>query len=298
MRTRFETILTALAVVAMAAPPAQADTPVAETASPCVYAADTRPSPRAITTAAELNAITTGTKKSSWRQGETVTLTAPDGTAATLANSESASWSGALPFNAGGLWMAQNSRQGSASFTLRHSFFGTLGDGTAASPAKLVDAEELVDYPVADGYVFTLTLDEEALLDALKVPAGFGLERADGGAWRLVSSPEGLVFASGDTTAFSAESRLPGPDRKLHKRDAMPVAYSCDNWARAFETACDLAVTPPSGATTAYARTGTGSIPPMRFNAAGYWTIALTAGGNTLSSTIFVPEDRTLMILR
>lgn len=297
MKYRCEMIFTIAAIVAVAALPANADTLVAETASPCVYTADTRPSPRAITTVEELTAITTGTKASSWRRGETVTLTAPDGTKTTLANAESASWSGALPFDAGGLWTAQNSRQGSASFTLRHSFFGTLGDGTAASPAKLVDADELVDYSVADGYVFALTIDESSLLAALKVPTGFGIAKMDGGRWRLVYSPDGLVFDSGVTLSYVADSRLPGPDRKLYAHDAMSVAYSCDNWMRASQSASSLTLTRPSGAASASSPVGTGVV-PLSFDEPGDWTISLVAGGRSLISTVTVRPAGFFLIVR
>ena len=297
MKDRCEMIFAFAAVVVMAALPANADTLVAETASPCVYTADTRPSPRAITTTEEFTAITTGTKKSSWRQGETVTLTAPDGTETTLANAGSASWSGALPFNAGGLWMAQNSRQGAVSFTLRHSFFGTLGDGTAASPAKLVDADELVDYSVADGYVFALTIDESSLLAALKVPTGFGIAKMDGGRWRLVYSPDGLVFDSGVTLSYVADSRLPGPDRKLRAANTMSVAYSCDNWIRNSQTASSLTLTRPSGASTASSPVGTGVV-PVDFDEPGDWTISLVAGGRSLTSIVTVTSAGLFLIIR
>ena len=299
MREKSRLILAAALASAAAFPSAllaDVGTLVAETPSPCVYAADTRPSPRAITAAEEFAAITGGTKKSSWRQGETVTLTAPDGTETTLANAAATSWSGALPFDAGGLWSASNSRQGSASFIVRHSFFGTLGDGTAASPAKLVDADELLDYHAGDGYVFTLTINEDALLDALKLPAGCGMAKADGDTWRLMSSPDGLVF-SGEAMSYAADSRLPGPDRKLKKGNATSVAYSCDNWARAFENASSLTVTTPSGAATVHAPIGTGVL-PVRFNEAGTWTVSLQDAARTLLANITVNDAGFILFVR
>ena len=271
---------------------ADAGTLVAETASPCVYAADSRPSPRAIKTAEELSAITNGTKTASWRKGETVTLTAPDGTETTLATAAATSWSGVLPLDAGGFWSAANSKQGSASFIVRHSLVGTLGDGTAASPAKLVDADELIDYNAGDGYVFTLTWD--ALIDALKLPAGCGMTKADGDAWRLVSSSDGFVFSSG-ALAYAADSQLPGPDRKLRKGDARSVAYSCDNWVRASTTASTLTLTKPSGDEMAHdPLPGTGALPVL-FNEAGTWTIELQ---NSLLANITVNDAGFFLIVR
>ena len=95
MREKSRLILAAALASAAAFPSAllaDVGTLVAETPSPCVYAADTRPSPRAITAAEEFAAITGGTKKSSWRQGETVTLTAPDGTETTLGTTGEDIW--------------------------------------------------------------------------------------------------------------------------------------------------------------------------------------------------------------
>ena len=295
MREKSRLILAAALASAAAFPSAllaDVGTLVAETTSPCVYAADSRPSPRVIMTAEEFAAITNGTKKASWRQGEAVTLTAPDGTETTLATAAATSWSGVLPLDAGGLWNAANSKQGSASFTVRHSLVGTLGDGTAASPAKLVDADELLDYNAGDGYVFTLTWD--ALIDALKLPAGCGMEKADGGAWRLVSSPDGLVF-SGGALAYAADSQFPGPDRKLKKGESRLVAYSCDNWVRTSTTASTLTVTTPSGDEMAHdPLPGTGALPVL-FNEAGTWTISLQ---NELLANITVNDAGFILFVR
>ena len=133
MRIRMQMLLAAS--LALSADAVWADaTPRAESAD-VAYALDTVVSaPRAIKTAADLAAT------APVRTGETVTATAPDGTVATLvagaASDETIALSEAL--DAGGLWTLSNSRQGSASFTVRHSLFGTLGNGTTASPARLV----------------------------------------------------------------------------------------------------------------------------------------------------------------
>ena len=100
------------------------------------YRIDTTPSPRAIKTQEEL----AGLMEATYFAGETVTATLSGGAALTLVSAAAANGSVALNFNAGGVWTLANSAQGSATFTVRHSIFGTLGEGTSASPAKIVDA--------------------------------------------------------------------------------------------------------------------------------------------------------------
>ena len=87
-----------------------------------------------------------------------------------------------LPINAGGLWTATNSKQGSETFTMRYSYYGTQGAGTTADPAKLVDGDELVDLADAgtagDGYVFMLIGRDTLLLAHFCAPLCTG-----GGIW-------------------------------------------------------------------------------------------------------------------
>ena len=109
MRLRFGTILAAGCAIGEAAflslpAAARADeTPLAESAA-ITYAADTRPSPRAVKTAAELAELVNGTWAVTRRDGETVTLTSPSGISSALAGS-------ALNLDAGGVWTVANSRQ-------------------------------------------------------------------------------------------------------------------------------------------------------------------------------------------
>ena len=254
------------------------------------YNADTLPSPRMVKTAEELSEITGGTWCATRRAGEAVALTSPGGTASVLCDGGNAVvTSVALPLDAGGLWTASNSVQGVATFTVRHSLYGTLGDGTVSSPAKLVDGDELVDYSAGDGYVFTLN-GVESLVDALRLPSGLRLEKIDdaGAAtqWRIVASAGGeeYVWAA---LAYSADTKQSGPDRRLRLKDVMPVAYSGDNWSRTAESASTLTLTAPSGAVAEYELTGTDAL-TVRFSEAGRWRIALAAGDRTLESTVNV----------
>lgn len=282
------------AVAASATLPLLADTPEAVSAD-CVYAADTLAQPRGFKTAADIaaNPVTC-------RAGETVTLTAPDGTTVTTVVADAPSdTTAALPINAGGLWTATNSKQGVATFVMRYSYYGTQGAGTAADPAKLVDGDELVDLTNAgtagDGYVFTL-IGRDTLLDDLVRPAGFRLEEVSDGAWRILSSPDGCEYVCGPVP-YVADTKKPGPDRTLHVKDLMPVAYSGDDWARALEAASTLTLTSPSGVVTEHNLAGTDAL-TVCFNEAGVWHVTLAAGGNTLESLVDVRSTGTFIIFR
>ena len=261
------------------------------------YNADTLPSPRTVKTAAELAEITGGTWCATRRAGEAVTLTSPGGSTSVLCDGGNAVvQSVALPLDAGGLWTAENSKQGVATFTVRHSLYGTLGDGTAASPAKLVDGDELVDYSAGDGYVFTLN-GADSLFGALAIPAGYRLEEAGDGVWKIVSSADGSEYAWA-ALAWTVDSEQKGPNRALKGKTPVLVAYSGDNWGLRDATASSsLAVRSPSGAETVYALAGTGAylFQPTEY---GDWTLELADGTRTLAAVISVNNYGTIIQVR
>ena len=260
------------------------------------YNADTLPSPRTVRTAEELGEITGGTWIATRRAGEAVTLTSPGGATATLIAAGSVAAGAALPLNAGGLWTAENSKQGAATFTVRHSLYGTLGDGTAASPAKLVDGGELVDYSAGDGYVFTLN-GADSLFGALVIPAGYRLEEVGDSAWKIVSSSDGSQYAWSEI-AYAADGERKGPNRTLKGKASVFVAYSGDNWGlrdtAAFST---LTVRSPSGAETEHALTGTGAylFEPTEY---GDWTLELADGTHALAAVVSVRNYGTVIQVR
>ncbi len=244
------------------------------TSASATYLADTRPSPRAVKTAAEQAELANGTWTVMRRDGETVTLTSPSGNSSALTGS-------ALNLNAGGMWTVTNSKQGSATFTVRRSLDGTLGDGTAASPAKLVDGDELRDYGADENYTFTLD-GVDGLLARLVLPAGCRMEEAGEGVWKIVASADGRQYAWAEIV-YTADSTQPGPDRKLTKREVPPVAYSGDDWKGDLTKASTITFTPPEGSgleATTWNKTGTGA-QSFTFNAKGVWTITLTFADNT-----------------
>jgi hypothetical protein len=210
------------------------------------------------------------------------------GAASTLVSAAAANGSVAPGFNAGGVWTLANSAQGSATSTVRHSIFGTLGEGTSASPAKIVDALELFDLYLAgtagNGYVYEL-VGVEGLSPLL--PPDYGKESAGGNLLRLVEggdTAEG-TFVTPQTVWF-LDSMQGGPDRTITQRRGYFAAYSGDNWARSATAASTLSVTPPRGTANTQNLTGTGAVPFVPSNGKGDYTVVLTAGSTTRTSII------------
>ncbi len=270
------------------------DTPLAATAAPYAYALDTLASPRLFKTAADVAA-----RPVPYRTGETVSLSAPNGAASALVSDAASAGTVALPINAGGLWTATNSKQGTATFLMRYSYYGTQGAGTAADPAKIVDADELSDLADAgtasDGYVFTLVSGDQ-LLAKLRLPVGYALEEAGNGNWRIVSVADGLLY-SWSGIAYKLDSRQPGPDRKARAKDSYSVAFSGDNWSRTSEAASKLILTSPDGIATTNDLAGTG-LQPLRFRLGGLWDVSLVAGNKTLDASINVAPIGTVIQMK
>lgn len=284
-------ILFAASVAAAIGAASAADSPL-DTSADCVFGLDSMGSPHALKTQTDLAAVS-----ASVRAGDTITSTAPDGTKTILVNDAAAD--GTLPLqaaiDAGGLWTFANTPQGTATFTVRHSLYGTLGDGTAASPAKLVDGDELLDYAAGDGYVFTLE-GGDTVLGSLRLPSGFRLEDAGNGAWRIVSSPDGCLYTWAQLT-WPVDTRQAGPDRTTLKKGVPAVAYSGDGWAGDASAASTLTLRSPSGAETTHSLTGTGAQSfPLR--EAGVWNITLVSAKGTMSSAVTVMDDAFMLIVR
>ena len=261
MKLLFSAIAAAVGLCAVA------DTPVA-TSADCAYALDTEGGwPRSIKTAADVAALPLAV----YRAKDSLVTTAPDGTTTTTAKASDCAE--ALPINDGGLWTFANPQQkGEASFIVRHSIYGTLGEGTLASPAKLVDADELVDLEDAGtagaGYCFTL-LGGVSLLSALSVPSGFALAEVADGLWRMDASAEGCRYTSA-AVAYPIDSKQSGPNRRTNKKGALPIAYSGDNWQWNASKSATLTITTPDGDSATLSRSGTG-VEPFVFDKLGRW---------------------------
>jgi hypothetical protein len=290
MRTPTLAILAALA----AGLPLFADETPEATSAACTFTLDSMGSPRALKTAADITAL----RPATYQPVETVTLVAPDGTVSTVISGASGTGTIALPITAvGGVWTARSTRSGTATFTVRHSLDDTLGAGTAASPAILVDGDELVDYNAGNGYVFEADA-WNGLFDALTLPSGVRLEELDGGAWCLVSSPDGCEYAWAGASVYPVDSRLSGPDRVTKRRDALPVAYTGDNWIGDASKASTLTFVSPEGETATLNLAGTGA-QPFTLKKTGDWTVQLTmADGSTRDATLTVIGEAFILTVR
>lgn len=261
------------------------------TQSPCVFSLDSNGSHHEVKTQADLNSLWQAT----CRAGGRVTYVKPDGTTATLIETASSATSVALPLVAGGLWTFSNSLDGTATFTVRHSLYGTLGDGTENSPAKIVDGDELIDYVAEDGYVFTLngTCD---LLGSLVLPANICLNNAGDGKLRLSASANGCLYR---WTGLEApiDSEAEGSDRVTTLKNPMAIAYSGDNWVGAAGAASSLTFISPNGVSTTLNRKGTGA-ERFKFSSSGLWTVRLVlADGTTRESEITVLKSGFTLLL-
>jgi len=284
MRTQFGTILAAVGGIGGAALlslplAAFADESPIDVSPDCVYSADTLGSPHNIKTAGDQSALWPVTR----RAGETVTLVSPSGNRTTLISAESAATSAALPLDAGGVWTVENSEQGAATFTVRHSLYGTQGAGTEGSPAKLVDGDELIDLGAGDGYVFRLE-PVDGLLAALEIPSGYRLDMASDTTWRIVTAADGCLYVSANTI-YPADSVADGPDRDTGKKETLPVAYSGDDWVGDAAKAATLTFVSPEGSETVVERTGTGAV-EFYFNKIGSWTVRLEMVDGTTRTAI------------
>ena len=277
MKTRY---LTAFAALALGVLPCVGED--VATSADFAYALDTvKDWPRAIKTAADISAL----RPAVYKKGDTLTTTAPDGTQTTAA--KSADGTAALTFGAGGLWTFANDKQkGEASFTVRHSIYGTQGAGTDASPAKLVDADELADLVDAgtagSGYVFTLN-GGDSLFGAMTLPDGFCLERRSDGTWRIVTSENGSLFTCAEIS-YPLDSEQRGPNRTLDLQASRHVAYSGDDWRRDMSKAAVLTFVPPDGGEpTVFNLTGTGvTEDSFTFDQTGIWIVRLTMADDTV----------------
>ncbi len=247
------------------------------------YRLDTYASPRAIKTQAELDALW----KATYSAGETVTVTSPSGVDSTPISAASAAGEVALTFNAGGLWTAVNSAQGTATFTVRHSIFGTLGDGTSASPAKIVDATEILDLLNSEtagiGYVVTFA-GASGLADEVILPGQYSFESAGEGLWSIAAATDVGTVAS-ESGAYLLDTMQGGPDRTIWKKRGYAIAYSGDNWVGGASAASSVTVVPPRGATSTQNFTGTGAT-PFPFVGRGDTTVTMTAGSTTQTAVI------------
>lgn len=78
-------------------------------------------------------------------------------------------------------------------------------------------------------------------------------------------------------SGYRVDSRQPGPNRRTSVNDALPIAYSGDDWGGDAAKAATMTITPSSGEATVLALEGTG-VTPFRFGVGAY-TVTLAADG-------------------
>ena len=172
------------------------------------------------------------------------------------------------------------------------------GDGTAA-----MSSTDLAAWPVTyrAGETVTLTSPAGASTTPVSDAAANGTTELAGafnadGVWRLANSNGGsalvgVAWGTFDSQWREASADAPcrmhtegeGPDRKLKRREAPPVAYSGDDWKGDLSKASTITFTPPEGSglePTTWNKTGRGAS-AFTFNAKGVWTITLTFADNT-----------------
>ena len=121
-----------------------------------------------------------------------------------------------------------------------------------------------------------------------------------GGVWTLANSEQGTAkigvawAVNGDVGipiasasaygTYAADSKQPGPDRKVKISDVPPVAYSGDDWIGDVSKAAALKFVSPDGVETTINLTGTGTTTPEQFmlDKIGVWTVRLTMADSTV----------------
>lgn len=230
--------------------------------------------------------------------GESIEITAPDGSSSTPVSSAASDGTYAWTPTAGGVWTMTNDGEGSATFKVYYSLFpSSAGAGTESNPVKAIDGSDLASLVsggyASDGSYFTTGGAE---ISDFAQPAGYAFREEDG-VFQLVASVNGLLYAGADVV-FSADTRLPGPDRKMKKRESMPLAYSGDFWTGTNAAAtATLTIYDPSGASAAQVVSGWDSV-AFAPKVAGVWTLTISNGDTTLTSLVNVEAGGFILTVR
>lgn len=262
----------------------------------CAYALNTTGSPYAAATAAEIEAL----PPVAYLVGETVVVTNPNGSVATLVESASAAGVHLWSPSAGGIYSFANDMEGYAAINVYYSAFGFNGSGTVGDPSHVIDSADfaatLALASNVDGFTFVLD-GSAATLDGFAIPTGYAAVALGNDVWQLVAVEDGLV-ASSSAFIYALETERGGPDRKGKKNDLWPaIAYTGDGWERDESAASTLTIVPPAGAASVAAKTGTSTV-PFAPDVVGEWTVTLEYGTTILVGRIMVTAEGTFIIVR
>jgi hypothetical protein len=270
--------------------------PATQVTSSKVFTVDTFLSPRIVKTQEALADLWSVV----YAAGETLTVKSPAGENMTLI--ESATEDGKVAINtilnAGGIWTLTNTSRGTATFAVRHSIFGTLGEGTATSPANLVDEEALVDL-ISSGTAGVVVFNAsaaEGLIDSLIVPYGYRVESAGEGLFRIVESQGGLANIS--SAPYSLDTEQSGPNRKVICGKQVTASYSVD--AVKTSAGATMKLVSPDGIEFSYPAEGNAETDGevLKLDTIGDWTLSLIRGDNTWTSILSVGQGGFLLKVR
>ncbi len=269
-----------------------ADTQPDAVSDAVVYSLDTYPQPRVLKTQADVAKLW----DAAYKVGETVTCTSPDGVTSTLVDNPALNGFVPLGINAGGIWTFSNAVEGEATFAVRHSVYGTLGNGTPDSPFNVVDTMELFELILAGKAKIGSVYRYVGLNgDMPTMPPGFLKESVSDGLWIIAEDPN--VVASLDYI-YSLDTLFGGPDRTIDTWRGCSIAYSGDEWAFDANAASTVSVSMPGGGAQSYDLTGTGAI-MFKPKVAGDYLVTMTAGDRTLTSVItYIPKSGFNVLVR
>lgn len=138
------------------------------------------------------------------------------------------------------------------------------------------------------------------LVSSAEMSGGVAFAPKAGGVWMLTNSSQGTAYIGvpwhiyGDggtlaesigTSSYGVDSVKGGADRALPRRNALPIAYSGDNWAGNLSKPVTLTVISPNGTETTSAFSGSGVF-PFSFDDMGLWKVRLSTSDALLESVL------------
>ncbi len=209
-----------------------------------------------------------------------------------------AAWAVAFPlFAADGDLLAETAT--AATFDVCTADNATFAAKSAAEVAALMPvtwrAGETVGVIPPQGASSTLVTDAASAGSAPFAPDA-------GGVWTLVNSAQGTarigvawpvyndggtLVTSGNSQGYAVDSAQEGPNRKIKRKEGLPVAYSGDLWHGSATASSVLTVTPPDGVAENIPLSGSGAR-SISFAKSGTWNLSLAMADATLESEILV----------